>query len=300
MRYSTGMVKVVTHNGRFHADDVFAIATLQLHLGVENVEVIRTRDEEVIADGDWVADVGGVYDPEHKRFDHHQIGAPIRENGIPYAAFGLVWKHVGGAVAGNQAIADDIERTLVMAIDAADNGVSLVRLTDHNIRPATLSDMVGLFCPARNSGEDQDAAFLEAAAVARRIIECAIGHAAIAVEMRISADQAYAAASDKRLLVFDAPMSRSLMIEYPEVLYLVCPDDPAINTNWIAVAIAKSKDTFEPRKRFPATWSGLRDEELARVSDIPDAVFCHRTGFLFVAGSKEGALTAAQKMLEES
>ena len=77
------MQKIITHSGSFHSDDIFAVATLQLHFGVENVEVIRTRDEEIIASGDIVVDVGGVYDAEKQRFDHHQNGAPVRDNGIP-------------------------------------------------------------------------------------------------------------------------------------------------------------------------------------------------------------------------
>jgi uncharacterized UPF0160 family protein len=53
------MKTVATHSGGFHADDVFAVATFQLLLGKENIQVIRTRDEAVIAAADYVVDVGG-------------------------------------------------------------------------------------------------------------------------------------------------------------------------------------------------------------------------------------------------
>ena len=89
------MKTVVTHSGNFHGDDVFAVAAFQLLLGVDEVQVIRTRDDATIEKGDYVVDVGGVYDHEQNRYDHHQPGAPVRENGIPYAAFGLMWKHYG-------------------------------------------------------------------------------------------------------------------------------------------------------------------------------------------------------------
>lgn len=297
MRYSSDMQTIITHSSGFHADDVFAVATLQLHLGAENMNVVRTRDEEMIATGDWVVDVGGVYDPEAKRFDHHQNGAPIRENGIPYAAFGLVWKHIGTDVAGSADIADEIEKHFVMAIDANDNGVSLVTLSEHGIRPPTFSDMVGLFNPRRGSGEDLDAAFMEAVGVARRLIERAIVHATARAEMRHIANDVYERASDKQVLVFEEPMSRTHMIEYPEVLFMICPDDPATNTNWTATAIAKAKDTFETRMPFPEVWAGLRGEELAAASGIPDAIFCHRNRFLFVAASKEGVCAAVEKAM---
>ncbi|MEX2341011.1 MAG: MYG1 family protein [Candidatus Paceibacterota bacterium] len=293
------MQKVVTHNGAFHADDVFAVATLQLHFGIENVEVIRTRDEEIIASGDIVVDVGGVYDPAHQRFDHHQSGAPVRDNGIPYAAFGLIWKHYGEAVCGIKEIADKIEEKLVMPIDANDNGISIYQLTEHNIKPVTISDVIAILCPARGSAEDADASFLPTVTLARVIIEKTIAHAKEKAEMKALAAEVYERTEDKRVLQFDSPMSKSLMIDYPEVLFIISPEDPAGNQNWLATAIAVSKNTFELRQRFPKDWGGLRNEELVKVSGIKGAIFCHRNGFVFVAGSKEGVLEAVEKALEE-
>ena len=64
--------KLVTHDGSFHTDDIFACATLSILLdkNKENFEVIRTRDEEIIKNGDYVFDLGGIYEPEKNRFDH--------------------------------------------------------------------------------------------------------------------------------------------------------------------------------------------------------------------------------------
>src|SRR5690606_7569866 len=92
---------IVTHNGSFHADDIFACATLTLHLEQQGkgYKIIRTRDESRIDSADFVVDVGGIYDEKTNRFDHHQPGgAGSRDNGVPYAAFGLVWKHYGHLV----------------------------------------------------------------------------------------------------------------------------------------------------------------------------------------------------------
>src|SRR5437764_1161911 len=94
-------VTIVAHNGNFHADDVFAVATVLLVLERSDFpawrqaipKIIRTRDPKTIEKADFVVDVGGVYDAENNRFDHHQAGgAGTRANGIPYASFGLVWK----------------------------------------------------------------------------------------------------------------------------------------------------------------------------------------------------------------
>ncbi len=88
----------VTHCGSFHTDDVFACATLSLYFKKNNLKykLIRTRDDNIIKKADYVFDVGGIYDPKIDRFDHHQYGgAGKRENNIPYASFGLVWKKFG-------------------------------------------------------------------------------------------------------------------------------------------------------------------------------------------------------------
>src|SRR5690348_4673081 len=99
-------VKIVTHSGNFHTDDIFAVATLFLLLEKDHTLLVtRSRDMETIAAADYVVDVGGEYDPAQNRFDHHQInGGGQRDNGIPYASFGLVWKHFGSVVSQSEEI----------------------------------------------------------------------------------------------------------------------------------------------------------------------------------------------------
>ena len=91
----TEQVKIIaTHNGNFHADDVFAVAALKNIFPA--AKLIRTRDLAVIANADIVVDVGGIFDTETNRFDHHQKGgAGARDNGIPFSSFGLIWQKYG-------------------------------------------------------------------------------------------------------------------------------------------------------------------------------------------------------------
>src|SRR4051812_45467880 len=106
----TKKIKLVTHDGSFHSDDLFAAAALSILFSNKNLpyEIIRSRDEETIASADYVFDVGGQYDAEKNRFDHHQAeGAPTpRANGIPYSSFGLVWKKFGTEICGKKEVAD--------------------------------------------------------------------------------------------------------------------------------------------------------------------------------------------------
>ena len=129
---------LVTHSGAFHLDDAFAYAVLRLALGHGEAghdhTLMRTRDAAVIAGADVVWDVGAVCDPAAGRFDHHQRGAPVRENGLPYSAAGLVWRHHGEAAvrallafpeAGDlaPAVAAEIDREVDTAVQTLYNNV---------------------------------------------------------------------------------------------------------------------------------------------------------------------------------
>ena len=66
-----------THAGKFHADDVFATALLQ----ILRPDIRITRGFVVPEDFDGI-----VYDIGFGMFDHHQEPRETRANGIPYAA----------------------------------------------------------------------------------------------------------------------------------------------------------------------------------------------------------------------
>ena len=95
-------LKLIAHDESFHADDIFAAATLSIlfERKGEKFEIVRTREPKLIEAADYVFDVGGIHDEATNRFDHHQVGgAGKRKFGegdksvdIEYAAFGLVWK----------------------------------------------------------------------------------------------------------------------------------------------------------------------------------------------------------------
>ena len=75
-----------THAGKFHADDVFATALLQ----ILRPDIRITRGFVVPEDFDGI-----VYDIGFGMFDHHQEPRETRANGTPYAAFGLLWRVLG-------------------------------------------------------------------------------------------------------------------------------------------------------------------------------------------------------------
>lgn len=291
------MYTIVTHNRNFHVDDVFAVATLQLYLGVENVQVVRSREKAVIEAADWVVDVGEVYDPAHRRFDHHQLGAPVRDNGIPYAAFGLVWKEIGEAVSGSALVAEAIEGYLVQPVDAGDAGISLCVVNGHGVSPYELFNVVYSFKPVWGSEESMDEAFLNAVNFARELLKRRIAHDLAKVVREQLVEQVYEAAIDKQLIVTTEDVSVRAFAKYPEVLLVVVSGESDAPARWVAGAVPVTVDSFDSRVLFPIEWAGLSGIELQAVSGISGATFCHKSRHLFVADSREGAEAAARIVL---
>lgn len=54
------------------------------------------------------------------KYDHHQKGSEVRENGIPYATFGLLWRGIRPILVGQEK-ADLFDQTFVQVIDHTGN-----------------------------------------------------------------------------------------------------------------------------------------------------------------------------------
>ena len=288
--------KLVTHDGSFHSDDVFATAVISKYLENqgEPFEIIRTRDEKIMAEGDYVFDVGGISDQAANRFDHHMPGgAGKHDNGIEYASFGLVWKKFGVEVAGNPDIAKVVEERLVSPIDAGDNAISLVDFKS-KIKPYFIQSAFSSFYPSWKNltMEALYQGFLECVAIAKKILDNEINLARDVVEVRNIIQKIYETSPDKRILVLDQKYPyEEITPNFPELMFVIYP---RADGQWGVKAERKELTSFESKKNFPESWAGLRDEELQKVSGVSEATFCHRALFMAVANSQEGAIKLAQ------
>lgn len=287
------MIKTIgTHNGKFHSDDVFSVALLTTLF--PDAQVIRSRDLDVLRDLDVVLDVGGEYDPSRNRFDHHQVGgAGERPNGIRYSAFGLIWQAYGLEYCkGNSEAHKRIFEGFISSFDAYDNGHDTFVMTVDDVSVIQLQDIFDKYLnpnidePSELS--DYDNAFMRAVEIAKVILERVVLReiSGIAAEQRFY--DAWQASPDKRYVILDVMAKAGDRAEdMPELLYYVYQ---APNKNWQVQAMTTSKGSFEPRKMMPQSWAGLKDNELADVTGVEDAVFCHNNLHLCGAKSKEGAI----------
>lgn len=294
---------IVTHSGTFHADDIFACATLSLHLKKQGIpfKIVRTRDEEMIHSGDFVVDVGGFYNQSKNLFDHHQKqGSGLRANGIPYASFGLVWKAFGLDLCGGDSdVWQNIDTDIASPIDAVDNGLDVTTSKFDGITTYGASRTFLIYAPTwQEDSSSYDSIFLDqvkrASLLLAREIEVAKSNT---VGRKIILD-AYHASSDKRIIELKNDFPRYLyqdtLAGVPEPLYVVYPSGS--NNTWKVEAIHKP-NTMESRKSFPEDWRGFQnnDPKFAEVTGVSDVLFSHKGGFLIGVKSRAGALSLAEK-----
>jgi len=269
---------VVTHNGNFHADDVFSIAAIKCIFPA--FKLTRTRDLELINKADIVIDVGGEYDADKGRFDHHQRGgAGQRENGIPYSSFGLIWQKYGVEICqGDQEVATSVDTGLVSVIDAIDcghvEGVST---------GVSLSHTISMFNPTWQEDSHFDDCFDEAVDFASRVLTRFIASASGGISAKSIVAKAIENAKDPRVIVLEkyTPWKRTVHALSDEALYMVYPSSSG---QWRIQTVPAELGSFEDRKPLPKQWAGLSDDALKEVTGLSDAMFCHNG--LFIAGAE--------------
>ena len=126
-------VRVLTHDGRFHADDVIACELISI-MENNNINITRSRDLSEMDSYKWVVDVGKQYDPATLRYDHHQEECNETWPGYPIllSSSGMVFRHHWNDILTALGLPDCDEKIAVLIyekvflpVDAHDNGQSL-------------------------------------------------------------------------------------------------------------------------------------------------------------------------------
>ncbi len=293
-------VTVVTHSSGFHTDDIFAVATLSLLLEKEGKEftITRSRDMSIAEKADYLVDFGGIYHPSICRFDHHQEGgAGKRDNGIPYASFGLVWKEYGAVISGNPIVAERIDKMLVQPVDFVDadpKGMTLFESPVKDLHAFDLGMIKILFAPTWKEDVSKiDETFLTLVSYAKALLSRMVVYYSDELEGEKFVLDAYKNASDKRLIILENseyPWLRVLP-ELPEPLYVVYNNIK--NDTW-SIKCVRDFWSYKARKDLPESWAGKTNLDLEKITGVPGAVFCHNARFMAVNKTKEGILKMAE------
>ena len=307
---------IATHGGKFHADDAWAVAVLKVLF--PEADIVRTREQARIDAADFAIDVGGVWDPASGRFDHHQKEFDAtRVSGVPYASAGLVWREYGARCVAalaerhtGEQLSDDTAQQIAYAIDA--DIVQYLDLSDVGVAknaPGSygLSAVVSGFNPGWL--DEQRLGYGEAVEVYRmgqfmRAVEFLTDIMGNAVRYRVGAmlavtqvRQAEALEDGKLLFLKNAalPWSSVVRKEMPKVLFVI--SHSLTEQRYMLHTVSVDTESFDARADLPQAWAGLREAELAAVTGVEDAVFCHTGRFIAAARSYAGALSMARQAL---
>lgn len=297
---------LVTHSGGFHADELFSSVILTRLF--PEASIVRSRAAEWITPGPdrIVYDVGGAYDAEAGIFDHHQRGAPLREDGQPYSSFGLVWKHFGRAYLASfdlsdahaEAIHASFDASFVLPIDLADNGAASL---SGPLAGMTLPNLLETLKPVFDDSDpgSETRAFHAALAIARSFAEARIAMSAAKLRAEAVVLKAIAAAGEGRVLELPMGMPfRPAVVKAgaDHLWFVVHPRQQ----DWCLTGIRQSSEGFAQRADLPAAWAGLTNADLEAASGVAGASFCHNGRFIAAAKTREAALAMAEIAVREA
>lgn len=263
--------KGFTHGGKFHADDVFSTALLQIIR--PDIQVTRGF---VVPDGFN----GIVYDVGGGMFDHHSEPRATRPNGVPYAALGLLWR-----VFGPQLVGEHQARLM------DENFIQPLDLNDNTGEPNSLADAIGSFNPLWDSKDDPDACFWRAVPVARQILENEIAAANAVNRADETVRRAYANMRDG-IVVLPAYMPWKNGLYRTDALFVVYPSQRG---GYSAQCVTDHR-TKRSKVPFPPAWGGKPADQLREVSGLA-LTFCHPSRFLITAEDKATAIEACRRTL---
>lgn len=273
-----------THNGTFHADEVTACALLLLFDLIDEDKIIRSRTPALLDQCEYVCDVGGIYDPKKKCFDHHQADY---QGSLSSAGMILLDLHTAGKISANEY--QFLNHALIMGVDAHDIGKA-----PQIPGLCTYSHVISNFTPISHEveEEEQSKAFYEA-------LHFTLGHLK-RMWKRYQYGQscreivADAMLKNQECLIFEKPIPWfdsffELGGATHPATFMIMPS----GEHWKLRGIPPSYDErMKVRFYLPEEWGGLLEEELKKVSGIPGAIFCHKGRFISVWKTREDAIQA--------
>lgn len=268
----------ITHSGTMHADEVFATAFLDLYL--EDIKVFRTNKVD-----DYNGDAL-IYDIGRGKYDHHQLDAVKRDNGITYSSLGLLWKEFGRDFlkkynfSNIEEVWNGIDKDLIEGIDADDNG--FFPKIECNYKARTLPSIIKIFNPSYDSGENESEQFLKAVNLAKMIFEEEVVYinGKVISDKKVSEIINNSDVSKGYLYMEEYFPYEDAIMNHPQGDKILFVAFPSNRGGYAIKTVSKSIDDKTARKLFPEEWAGLQDSELENVSGIVGLRFCHTGRFI--------------------
>lgn len=256
-----------------------------------------------------IYDVGGAYDADPGIFDHHQRGAPLRDDGQPLSSFGLIWRHYGrhdleasGVLSEHiEAVHASFDAGFVRPIDLVDSGAlspaSAGPLLSGMVPPSLMETLKPVFDDSDPEAEDR--AFATALTIARAFVQVRMAFNAAKLRAEANVLEAIATAGDSRILErpMGMPFRPTIVKAGADQLWFVI--NPR-GRDWTIGGIRRSEDGFVLRADLPTSWAGFSGQALEAATAVPGALFCHNGRFIAAAATREAAIAMAEIAVREA
>lgn len=317
-------VRIVTHDGPFHLDDVLGCHILAtIH---KSHELVRTREDALFSDADFLVDVGGVYDPERRRYDHHQRGFDetySEKYRVLMSSSGMVFKHhireyleaigVRLGESERELAIEQLYRDYFLYVDAHDNGYDVADRMEYI--PRELADVVRTMIPITPVGSCCEAAPEEQAEETMRAFTEAMKVVGDDLQREIQwvvrgwlptlpiVEKAFQENKGERYIVikrhcyfgsFIPELNRKYGRSVLFVIYQLKPGFFKI------VAASKEHARFKSVLPLKEPWRGKRGEDLSRAVGIGGCIFVHHSGFCGAHQTLEGAIHMVEETVKDA
>lgn len=306
-----------THDGISHPDEVVACAILTLLHDNEQIEIVRSKEISYLAEKgvDIFVDVG------KGNYDHHQPGGNgKRENGIPYASAGLIWKDFGRELICRcyeklyestlnskdpfvSCVFELIDAKLIQEVDKEDNGI---------YTSLHVFSFISSFLPVYGSNYSNfDEAFKLAIDTASQILVYEIFQSIARLKTKkdlcdmiknngIINDHILEIPSQAFPWLESVTYHNNISSSFENWNHIYFVIFPYLSGGWAAQCVPPSFERkFDQIAPFPKEWAGQTDK-LPEISGVEDATFCHNGCFFVQAKSREGVIALCNKAQENN
>lgn len=268
----------ITHNGKFHIDDIFS--TVLLINTFDNVKLARVSEvsDTINYNSKIIFDIG------KGKFDHHQVDAATRENGIKYSSFGLLWKEYGRKYLEKINCKDiefawrQLDNSLVKTIDKIDN----FQIEEDCLNNYLISNIIENFNPIWNSDMNSNDKFRETIEFAMKIFDNEVSNILSRVEAKFYLENKNIE-NNKYIVLEKYIPYNDFILEHDmerKIEFVIYPS----NRNGYEVR------TVLNRKTFPKEWSKLSKKEFFDKYQVEGFLYCHPNGKLCISENIQSAI----------
>jgi uncharacterized UPF0160 family protein len=289
----------ITHNRRFHIDDVLSTIILELVFGVIYLARVDNFYEKSTTDK-FIYDLNGFNTIPFKSV----TTIKYRKNGVIYSSAGYIWSKYGKEVPmikdnpKVEEIVDIVDKRFIQGVDA--NAEQKIPKSDYPAYMQTLTDIVAGFNPVgKSTDEEYNERFLKACETIRTIFINEIEKAIGAAKQSDVYKEALLESKDGLAILNEVvPWDGIFYNEerFSEILnklyYIVYPTTQG---SFEVRAIPLYYHGIRPKRAFPEDWRESSD--LYNIFNDSDVISCNKTGTVIRTSTKEAAVKVAEKAL---